>query len=133
MCFCWILSKLNKLTSLYLYSNPIYNKRTPNAVHKSELDFKVGDAIYEVWVIEGPSIVSKGDLDGNGYFSLSDFALIRMYLLYKNKYLSEKQLYAADINSDGTVDSVDYAIMRQLILGKNQDLINIKVYIDDLN
>jgi hypothetical protein len=56
-----------------------------------------------------------------------------MYLLYKNKYLSEKQLYAADINSDGTVDSVGYAIMRQLILCKNQDLINIKVYIDDLN
>jgi len=102
------LSNLTNLDYLYLNNNPINNKETPNAVHKSELDFKVGDTTYEVWVVEDPDEVLKGDLDGNGYFDSLDFALMGMYLVGKVKVLTERQMKAADVNSDGSINSLDF-------------------------
>ena len=99
-------------------NNPLNNKETPNAVHKSELDFTVGSRTYEVWVVEEPDDVLMGDLDGNGNYNSLDFALMRAYLLGKVKDLTERQMKVADVNCDGRVDSIDFAIMRQVILGK---------------
>lgn len=43
------LSKLDKLERLVLIDNEINDASTPDAVHQSNLDFKVGRDTYEVW------------------------------------------------------------------------------------
>lgn len=112
-----VLSNMTNLSTLKLDNNPINNETTPNAVHKSELDFTVGDKTYEVWVVEEPVEIIKGDIDGNGVFNSIDFAIMKMYLDGTKNDLTEDQLEAADVDSNGAVNSIDFAIMRQVILG----------------
>ena len=79
------ISNLKKLNFLDIKNNPLNNKETPNAVHKSELDFTIGRQTHEVWVVEEPDEVLMGDIDGNDNYNSLDFALMRAYLLGKVK------------------------------------------------
>lgn len=55
-----------------MYEEYLNNETTPKAVHKSELDFTVGDKTYEVWVVEELVEIIKGDID---------FAFMRQVIL----------------------------------------------------
>lgn len=106
------LGNLN-LDTLYLGSNPINNSSTPNAVHKSELDFQARSLdneirTYQVWVVEEPIKIIKGDIDGNGVFNSIDFAMMRLYLDGTKNDLTENHLEAADVDSNGAVNSIDF-------------------------
>jgi len=58
-----------------------------------------------------------GDLNASNSVDSLDFAILRTYLLGKNK-LSEEVLKLADVNGDGSADSIDFAIMRKYLLGQ---------------
>ncbi len=110
------LANLEYLFFLDLTGNPIYNSSTPNAVHKAELDFVVGEAKYEVWVVD----ILLGDVDGNGNVNSIDFGHMRKYLLGITKeFPSGKEgLAAADIDNNGSVNSIDFGYLRNYFLGK---------------
>lgn len=61
----------------------------------------------------------KGDINGDGRISLSDFALIKMHLLEKKSIPAEKQALA-DINGDGKISLSDFALVKMHILGIKQ-------------
>ena len=58
----------------------------------------------------------KGDINGDGRISLSDFALIKMHLL-ETKFISAEKQALADINGDGKISLSDFALIKMHILG----------------
>ncbi len=57
-----------------------------------------------------------GDVDGDGVVSISDYTLIRLYILGL-KSLSSGKLTAADVDGDGDITITDYTLVRMHILG----------------
>jgi surface antigen len=58
-----------------------------------------------------------GDLNQDKELSITDFVILKKYLLGKQN-LTEETFTAADLNSDNTVNAVDLAIMKYLVLSK---------------
>ena len=62
------------------------------------------------------TMVVTGDLNGDGTVSLSDFVLIKAYLLGVRP-LSGAYMEAADMNGDGTVTLIDFVQIKSYLLG----------------
>lgn len=58
----------------------------------------------------------KGDLNANKCVDSIDFAIMREYLLGKDR-LKEGTLLVADLNEDGLINNSDFSLMRQYMLG----------------
>ncbi|WP_010247690.1 leucine-rich repeat domain-containing protein [Acetivibrio cellulolyticus] len=110
------LSNLRSLDYLYIDDNPLYNSSTPNAIHKSELDFAVSGMKYEVWIIE----VALGDVNDDGKVNSIDFGYMRKYLLglISEFPAGEKGLEAADVDRSTSINSIDFGHIRSYLLGK---------------
>lgn len=59
----------------------------------------------------------RGDINGDGKISLSDFALIKMHILGRKTIDAEKQS-TADVNADGKISLSDFALIKMHILGR---------------
>jgi len=62
------------------------------------------------------TIIVKGDANGDGAISISDYTLARLHILGL-KTLDSVYRSAADVNGDGNVTISDYTLMRLDILG----------------
>jgi len=60
--------------------------------------------------------IGLGDLDGDGYVTSVDLALLKRHLLGMG-YLTGESLAKADVNRDGDVNSLDFAYLKAAILG----------------
>lgn len=63
-----------------------------------------------------PITVANGDVNGDGKISITDLALVRMYLLDLTS-LSGDGYQAADVNNDGKITITDLALVRMHLLG----------------
>ncbi len=61
--------------------------------------------------------VIKGDLNGDGKISSSDYIALRLHIL-KRKALTSAEFIAADINEDGRITPLDYVSLRMFLLKK---------------
>ncbi len=61
--------------------------------------------------------VLKGDLNGDGKISSSDYIALRLHIL-KRKTLTSAEFIAADINGDGRITPLDYVSLRMFLLKK---------------
>lgn len=59
----------------------------------------------------------RGDIDGDGYFTLTDYNLINSHIDGTATITDETQLLCADINKDGSITSDDAAAIYSLCLG----------------
>lgn len=58
----------------------------------------------------------KGDIDGDGIVSSTDFAILKRHVL-SIREISEDKLYNADVYEDGSITSTDCALMKKYLLG----------------
>lgn len=58
----------------------------------------------------------KGDVNGDGMISASDYTLVKKYVLGLGT-LNGKALKAADVNGDGIVSASDYTLIKKIVLG----------------
>ena len=56
-----------------------------------------------------------GDIDGNGKIGVTDYILVRKYILKTNS-LTNEQRKLADLNQDGNITSIDYVLLRKKIV-----------------
>lgn len=63
------------------------------------------------------TVAVRGDVNGDGTISLSDFTLIQSHLLKKLSLNGEK-FYAADINFDGKISLSDFTLVQSHLLKK---------------
>ncbi len=63
------------------------------------------------------TVVKKGDVNGDGKASSSDYVKIKNYIMGSNS-LSNVAKSGADVNSDGKVSSSDYVKVKNYIMGK---------------
>ena len=61
-------------------------------------------------------IIIKGDVNGDGKASATDYLLVKRYVLGTFK-LAGDGLKAADINTDGKVQATDYLLLKRYVLG----------------
>lgn len=59
----------------------------------------------------------RGDIDGDGYFTLTDYNLINSHIDGTATITDETQLLCADINEDGSITSDDASAIYSLCLG----------------
>jgi len=57
-----------------------------------------------------------GDVNGDGKLTISDYTLVRLYLLSLREF-NDAEKAAADVNGDGKVSVADYTLMRLALLG----------------
>lgn len=69
------------------------------------------------------TLISVGDVNGDGKISASDYVLIKNYIM-EDKALSEYGELAADVNEDGKISAADYVRIKNYIMEKTP--INIK-------
>ena len=80
---------------------------------------KTGDvvvAISEGEIIGSVTLVVKGDVNGDGRISGTDYLMVKRYCLGTYD-LSEIQYLAADVNMDGEVTAYDYLVIRRHVIG----------------
>lgn len=70
---------------------------------------KIGGTTY--------TVVKKGDVNGDGKSTSSDYVKIKNYIMGSNS-LSNVAKSGADVNSDGKVNSSDYVKVKNYIMGK---------------
>ena len=66
-------------------------------------------------VVDYLEIIVKGDVDGNGILSATDYLRIKHYFL-GNITLTEPQIKAADIDSNERIESADYLLIKSHFL-----------------
>ena len=99
----------------------------------TELDLSEGDAFYDAkgdaltekdligtgdtFVSDGVSykVYVKGDTDGDGKLTVTDYLLIKRHIL-KTTVLTEEFFKAADVDGDGSVASTDYVLIKRHLL-----------------
>ncbi len=63
------------------------------------------------------SVVPKGDIDGDGRYTVFDYIKIKAHFLGSSS-LSKAQIKAADSDFDGIVTATDYLHVKRMLLGK---------------
>ena len=72
-------------------------------------------------IIDSKTLVLAGDVNGNGYIDVGDYAAVRRAVL-GTFGLSGASLAAADVSGDGTIGSEDYARIRRFFLGTIEEI-----------
>ena len=70
-------------------------------------------------VLDNLAVVIKGDVNGDGRITVSDYALVRLHILGL-KTASGAYLEACDVNDNGSVNVMDYTDIRLDILGSQR-------------
>ena len=63
----------------------------------------------------GATSYAKGDVNGDGRISSSDYVLIKNYIMGSGN-LSEVAKQSADYNNDGKITSSDYVLIKNYIM-----------------
>ena len=103
----------NELSSLVIFDKNGIKKDVLDSFISSEdrIDLVVNGITYDSLMI-----VVRGDVDGDGIITASDFTLLRQYISGV-KELSDYQKVSSDIDHDGIVTASDLTLMRQYISG----------------
>lgn len=71
-------------------------------------------------IVSIPSGRMRGDIDGDGYFTLTDYNLISSHIDGTSIITDATQLLCADINNNGSIDSNDSSISYDLYFGDSK-------------
>jgi hypothetical protein len=102
----WDMLDLEKTKTLFEDSMPLKTNASEYIGTGSELEYY--DKTY--------TVIIKGDVDGDGEITTSDFLRIKSYFLEKYEF---EGLYkdAADVDGDGTINTTDYLRIKMYFLG----------------
>lgn len=76
---------------------------------------------YTITIKESPSIILKGDVDGNGVIDIGD-ALMMKQSIEGTRILSHDEFGRADLNGDGEISSLEVLMVLQYINGNINSL-----------
>ena len=92
----------------------------PTKITRTNGDFLGGEqeSIATGYKVEDKyTVVKKGDCNGDGTVTSSDYVLIKNYIMGTGKLDDIKQK-AADMNEDKNITSSDYVLVKNYIMGK---------------